>query len=159
MSRIWISLNLLNQPIKCFFDLLRSCFSNKPNWNMQWILECLLILITSVEQSLFKQFVTEDTVLPEFIFLVKKLLCLCTVEFCDQAFSWSSSLRCTEELCSQQPSLVGDWSRVLEFVQLVSHVLGAVYQKEKLSLQNKSNWVLGKGWTVGWYKVLGFLYL
>ena len=113
----------------------------------------------SVEQSFFKQIVTGDTVLPYFIVLVKKLLCLCTIGFCDQASSWSSSLRWTEELCSQQPSLVGDWSRVLGSVQLVSHVLGAVYQKEKLSLQNKSNWVLGKGWTVGWYKVLGFFYL
>ena len=45
MFCVRISPNLLNQPIKCFFDLLRSCFSNRPNWNMQWILECLLILI------------------------------------------------------------------------------------------------------------------
>ena len=42
----WISPNLLNQPIKCFFDLLGSYFSNRSNWNMQWILECLVILIT-----------------------------------------------------------------------------------------------------------------
>ena len=35
----------------------------------------------------------------------------------------------TKELCSQQPSLVGDWSYVLESVQLVSHVLGAVHWK------------------------------
>ena len=45
MSRVRISPNLLNQPIKCFFDLLGTCFGNRPNWNMQWILECLLILI------------------------------------------------------------------------------------------------------------------
>ena len=36
-----------------------------------------------------------------------------------------------EELCSQQPSLVGDWSCVLGFAQLVSHVLGAVHYKDK----------------------------
>ena len=59
---------------------------------------------------------------------------MCTVGFCDQASSGSSSLGRTEELCSQQPSLVGDWSRVLGFVQFVSHVLGAMHQKEKLSL-------------------------
>ena len=35
----------------------------------------------------------------------------------------------TEELYSQQPSLVGDWSHVLRFAQLVSHVLGAVHWK------------------------------
>ena len=27
--------------------------------------------------------------------------------------------------------------------QLVNHVLGAVHKNERLSLQNKSNWVLG----------------
>ena len=70
---------------------------------------------------------------------LKKLLYLCTVGFCDQASSWSSSLGWTEELYSQQPSLVGNWSHVLESTHLVSHVLGAVHQKEKLSLQNKSN--------------------
>ena len=41
----------------------------------------------SVEQSFFKQIVTGDTVLPYFIVLVKKLLCLCTIGFCDQASS------------------------------------------------------------------------
>ena len=35
----------------------------------------------------------------------------------------------TEELCSQQPSIVGDWSHVLGSVQLVSHVLGVVHWK------------------------------
>ena len=45
MSCVRISLNLLNQPIKCFFDFLESCFSNRPNWNMQQILECFVILI------------------------------------------------------------------------------------------------------------------
>ena len=68
---------------------------------------------------------------------MKKLLCLCTVGFCDQTTSWSSSLGWTEELCSQQLSLVGDWSRVLGSAQLISHVLGAVHQKEKLSLQKQ----------------------
>ena len=31
----------------------------------------------------------------------------------------------TEELCSEQPSLVRDWSRVLGSAQLVSYVLGS----------------------------------
>ena len=30
------------------------------------------------------------------------------------------------ELCSQQPSLAGDWSHVLGFAQLVNHVLGVI---------------------------------
>ena len=47
---------------------------------------------TSVEQSVFKQIVIGDTVLPKFIFLVKKLLCLCIVGFCDQASFLSSLL-------------------------------------------------------------------
>ena len=60
------------------------------------------------------------------------MLCLCTVGFCDQESSWSSSSGWTEELCSQQPSLVGDCSRVLGYAQLVSHVLGAVHQKREI---------------------------
>ena len=36
MSCVRISQNLLNQPIKYFFDLLGSCYSNRPNWNIQW---------------------------------------------------------------------------------------------------------------------------
>ena len=50
---------------------------------------------------------------------------MCTVGFCDQASSWFSTCGWTKELCSQQPSLVGDWSRVLGSAQLVSHVLGS----------------------------------
>ena len=38
----------------------------------------------------------------------------------------------TKELCSQQPSLVGDWSHVLGSAQLVSHVLGAVHWKREI---------------------------
>ena len=63
---------------------------------------------------------------------MKKLLCLCTVGFCDQTTSWSSSLGWTEELCSQQPSLVGDWSRILGFAQLFSHVFGSRISKGEI---------------------------
>ena len=55
---------------------------------------------------------------------MKKLLCLCTVGFCDQASSGSLSLGWIEKLCSQRPYLVGDWNHVLGYAQLVSHVLG-----------------------------------
>ena len=57
---------------------------------------------------------------------------MCTVRFCDQASSWSSSCGWTEELCSQQSSLVGDWSCVLGFAQLVSHVLGSRASKGEI---------------------------
>ena len=63
---------------------------------------------------------------------MKKLLCLCTIGFCDQISFWSSSCGWTKEFCSQQPSLVGDWSRVLGFAQLVSHVLGNRASKEEI---------------------------
>ena len=53
------------------------------------------------------------------------MLCLCIVGFYNQSSSRSSSCEWTEELCSQQPSLVGDWSRILGSAQLVSHVLGS----------------------------------
>ena len=59
---------------------------------------------------------------------------LCTVGFYDQTSSWSSSLGWIEEFCSEQPSLVGDWSCVLGSAQLISHVLGVMHQKEKSSL-------------------------
>ena len=45
-----------------------------------------------------------------------------------------------------QPTSFSSWcvSHVLGSVhRLVSHVLGAVHWKERLTLQNKSNWVLG----------------
>ena len=57
---------------------------------------------------------------------------MCTIGFCDQASSWSLSLGWTEELCSQQPYLVGDWSRILGFAQLVSHVLWSRASKGKI---------------------------
>ena len=50
---------------------------------------------------------------------------MCTIGFCDQTSSWSSSLGWTKEFYSQQPSLVGDWSHVLGSAQLGSHVLGS----------------------------------
>jgi hypothetical protein len=38
LSRRYALVYLLNQPTNCFFDHLGSCSSNRPNWNMQWIL-------------------------------------------------------------------------------------------------------------------------
>ena len=48
---------------------------------------------------------------------------MCTIGFYNQASSWPSSLGWTEEFCSQQPSLVGNWSHILGSTQLVSHIL------------------------------------
>ena len=59
------------------------------------------------------------------LFLLKKLLCICTVGFCDQVSSWSSLCGWTEELCKPTIFLVGVWSCVLGSAQLVSHVLGS----------------------------------
>ena len=40
---------------------------------------------TSIKQTLFKQFVTGDEVLAlVHLFLLKKFLCICTIQFCDQ---------------------------------------------------------------------------
>ena len=60
------------------------------------------------------------------------MLCLCTTGFYDQASSRSSSCGWTEELCSQQPSLVGDWSHILGSAQLINHVLGSRASKEEI---------------------------
>ena len=68
---------------------------------------------------------------------------MCTIGFCDQASSWSSSLGWTEELCSQQPSLVGDWSRVLRSTQSVSHVLGSRASKEGTVTTEQVQLVIG----------------
>ena len=57
---------------------------------------------------------------------------MCTIGFYDQAFSWSSSCGWTEELCSQQPSLIGDWSHVLGSAQLVRHILGSRASKGEI---------------------------
>ena len=57
---------------------------------------------------------------------------MCTIKFCDQTSFWSLSLEWIEEFCSQQSSLVGDWSCVLGFTQLVSHVLGSRASKGKI---------------------------
>ena len=57
---------------------------------------------------------------------------MCTIGFYDQTSSWSSMLGWTEELCSQQPSLVGDWSCVPRSVHLVSHVLGSRASKGRI---------------------------
>ena len=64
--------------------------------------------------------------------LLKKLLYLCTVGFCNQVSSWSLLCGWTEKLCSQQPSLVGDWNHVLGSAQLVSHVLGSHASKREI---------------------------
>ena len=57
---------------------------------------------------------------------------MCIMGFCDQASSWSSLYGWIEELCSQQLSLVGDWSCVLGSVQLDSHVLGSRASKKEI---------------------------
>ena len=47
---------------------------------VKWYTSC-----TSIEQTLFKQIVTRDKVLDlVHLFLLKKLLCICTVGFCDK---------------------------------------------------------------------------
>ena len=59
---------------------------------------------TSIEQIVFKQIVTGDEVLALIhLFLLKKLLCICTVGLFDQVSSWSSLCGWTQKFCSQQP--------------------------------------------------------
>ena len=70
---------------------------------------------------------------------------MCTIGFCDQASSWSSSCRWTEELCNQQPSLVGNWSRVLGSAQLVSHVLGSRASKWEIITTEQVQLGIGVG--------------
>ena len=57
---------------------------------------------------------------------------ICTIGFCDQASSWSSSCGWITELCSKQSFLVSDWSRVVGSTQLVNHVLGSRASKGEI---------------------------
>ena len=114
---------------------------------------------TSVEQSLFKQIVTRDRVLPQFIFLVKKLLCLCTIGFCNQGASRSSS-------CDKLKNFAAN-----SLLQLVIEVaywdprnwLVTYWElcitRRDCHYKTSLIWYQGKGSTIGWYKVLGFLLL
>ena len=94
----------------------------------------------SVEQSLFKRIVTGDRICPSSSFLWRSCsvcapLGFVTKHLLDLHCGW------TEELCSQQPSLVGDWSHVLESAQLISHVLGAMHQKDHYRTSPIGYWV------------------
>ena len=81
---------------------------------------------TSIEQTLFKQIMTRDKVLDlVHFFLLKKLLCICTVGFCDQTSSWSSTWRWTEELCNRQFSQLVLLKSRTGIRATVSHVLGS----------------------------------
>ena len=107
----------------------------------------------------YMHIVTEDK-LPQFIFLLKKLLRLYVVGFYDQRAFWSSSCRWTEEHCSQHLSLVGVlvtyWDSCIDW--LVTYLEPCI---EKRDCHYITNLIVywGKGSTVGWYKVLGFIYL
>ena len=69
---------------------------------------------------------------PKIEFALVHLSCEEAVVFVHRRVLWPMSFSIfivwlTEELCSQQPSLVGNWSPVLGSTQLVSHVLGAMH--------------------------------
>ena len=68
---------------------------------------------------------------------------LYTIGFCDQETSWSSSSGWTEELCNQHTSQVGDQVTYWDSCNWLVTYWEPCIEKEKLSLQNKSNWVLG----------------
>ena len=96
---------------------------------------------TSIEQTLFKQIVTGDKVLDlVHLFLLKKLLCICTVGFCDQESSWSSLCRWTEELCSQQYFQIGVLKSRTGIRATVSHVLGS-HALERGTITTEQVWL------------------
>ena len=132
-------------------DIYKDYFKGRlSGWNlMQRLLQLLLHSHCDRRQNL-----------PYFIFLLKKLLCLYTVGFCDQGASSFSSSGWAEGLCSQQPSQVGvlvmyknpciDW--------LVTYLESCIERRDCNYITSPIVY-WGKGSTVGWYKVLGFLYL
>ena len=115
---------------------------------------------TSVEQSLVHANCNRRQNLPSFIFLLKKLLCLYTVRFCDQGAFWSSS-------CDELKNFA-----VNIFLRLVIQSCTGIHAFNGLSPIGSRALKLrdyhykispirywGKSSTVGWYKVLRFLYL
>ena len=95
-----------------------------------------------------------------FIFLLKKLLRLYAIGFCDQGASWSSSCGWTKELCSQHSSPVGVlvtyWDLCIDW--LVTYLEPCIKRRDCHYITSPIVY-WGKGSTVGWYKVWGFLYL
>ena len=114
---------------------------------------------TSVEQSLVKQTVTGDRICPISSFLCRSCYAytpqgfvinhLLDLHHLDELknFATNNLLQLVVEVayCNPRTWLVTYWELCIE--------------NERLSLQNKSNGYWGKGSTIGWYKVLGLLYL
>ena len=100
-----------------------------------------------------------ETICPSSSFFVEVIASL-RQRFCNQEASWSSSCGWTEELCSQHISKVGvlvtywdpciDW--LVMYLELCFKRRDCYYITSPIVYQ-------GKGSAVGWYKVLGFLYL
>ena len=80
--------------------------------------------------------------------------------FCNQVASWFSSCGWIEELCSQYPSQVG------VLVMYLDPCIDWLVTYWKLCIEMRDFHYItspivywAKGSTIGWYKVLGFLYL
>ena len=113
---------------------------------------------TSVEQSLFMQIVIGNN-LPQFISLVKKLLCLCIIGFCNQGASRSSSCDKLKNFATnnllQLVIKVAYWNLRNQLVMQWESCIkrrDCHYRSSPIGYQ-------GKGLTIGWYKVLRFFYL
>ena len=113
---------------------------------------------TSFENSLFKQFVTDDRVCPSSS-LLKKLLCMCTVGFCNQGTSRSSS-------CDKLKNFAANnlLQLVIEVAYWDPHNQLVTYWKPCITrryyhYRTSPIGYWGKGSTLGWYKILRFLYL
>ena len=69
---------------------LWALFSHNPRHIKGFFLRAVkrFVSCTNIEQTLFKKIVTGDEVLAlVHLFLLKKLLCMCTIGFCDQTSS------------------------------------------------------------------------
>ena len=93
--------------------------------------------------SLFKKIVTEDEVLALVHLFLLRSCCVCAplgfvTKYLLDLHHWN-------ELKNFAANNLLSWSLKSRtgIAQLVSHVLGSRASKGKLSLQNKSNWVLG----------------
>ena len=108
--------------------------------------------------TIVKKSVTGNLICPSSSFSSRSCYVLYTVGFSTKQLH---DLHRVMNRRTLQPTSFSSWwlSRVLGSAQLVSHVLGAVHWKRDYHYKTNPIGYWGKGSTIGWYKVYGFLYL
>ena len=101
-----------------------------------------------------------ETICPSLSLSLVEVVVFMRQGFCNQGAFWSSFFRWAEELCSQHLSQVGVlvtyWDPYIDW--LVTYLEPCIERRDCHYITSPIVY-WGKGSTVGWYKVLGFLLL